>query len=142
VSIITAVIAAWLATKIAPLLAPQARMFMAGLALLFGGAESLIFSYRRKPAEPTRSLVALAIIVTAQQLTDAPRFIVFGLAVATNAPIPAALGGAIGGVVLLGAAWAIPQAIVHSRMRLVRRLIGVVLLLVGLYVCLSAIGKL
>ncbi|MDG2003100.1 MAG: hypothetical protein P8J20_07200 [Novosphingobium sp.] len=142
VSILTATIAAWLATSIAPLLAPQARSFLAGLSLLFAGGELLIFAPRRSPKEPTRSLAALAIVLTSHQLTDAARFLIFGIAVATNAPIPAAAGGAIGGIVLLGAGWALPQVIADPRLRIARRLIGGGLVLIGAYVCLSAIGKL
>ncbi len=141
-SVLTAAVAAWLATSIAPLLGPEARSFLAGLALLFAGGESLIFASRRAPQEPTRSLAALAIVVTSHQLTDAARFLIFGVAVATNAPIPAAAGGAIGGMVLVGAAWAFPEVIANRRLRLIRRLVGAGLVLIGLYVCLSAIGKL
>jgi hypothetical protein len=142
VSIVTAAIAAWLATSIAPLLAPEARSFLAGLALLFAGGELLIFAPRRLPQEPTHSLAALAIVVTSHQLTDAARFLIFGIAVATNAPIPAAAAGAIGGIVLIGAGWAFPAIVADPRLRIARRIIGAGLVLIGLYVCLSAIGKL
>jgi hypothetical protein len=142
VSILTAAIAAWLATSIAPLLAPEARSFLAGLALLFAGGELLIFAPRRAPKEPTRSLAALAIVVTSHQLTDAARFLIFGIAVATNAPIPAALGGAIGGIAMVSAAWALPEIIAYRRLRIARRLVGATLVLIGVYVCLHAIGKL
>jgi len=142
VCIFTAALAAWLATFVAPLLGPEARSFMAGLALLLGGAESLLLAPRRAPEEPTRSLAALAIVLTSHQLTDAARFVIFGLAVGTNAPIPVALGGAIGGMVLVGAAWAFADSLAHRAMRLLRRSVGGGLVLIGLYVCLRAIGKL
>ena len=141
VSIATACVAAWLATFIVPMLGPEARGFLAGLALLLGGAESLILSPRKAPEEPTRSLAALAIVLASHQLTDAARFVIFGIAVGTNAPVPAAIGGAIGGMVLAAGAWAAPEAIAHPRLRLARRLVGGGLVLVGLYAGLSAIGK-
>lgn len=142
ISICSALVAAWLASFIVPLLAPQARMFLGGVTLLFAGVESLLLTPRRAPREPTRSLAALAIVLASHQLTDAARFLVFGIAVARNAPLPAALGGAIGGMVLVGAAWAIPAFFADRRLRIVRRLIGAVLALIGLYVGLSAMGKL
>lgn len=142
VAIASAALAAWLGTIVAPLLGPEARGFLAGLALLLGGAESLLLSPRRAPEEPTHSLVALAIVLASHQLTDAARFAIFGIAVGTNAPVPVALGGAIGGMVLVFAGWAAPGIIANPRLRLARRIIGVVLILVGLYVGFSSIGKL
>ncbi len=140
--LLSAALAAWLALAVTPLLGPEARTFFAGLALLFAGGESLVLVPRREPREPSHSLGALAIILASQQLTDAARFLVFGIAVATSAPLPAGGGGALGGLVAVGAAWAFPEWFTHPRVRLVRRLVGAGLALVGAYVCLSAIGKL
>ena len=142
VTILSAALAAWLAQAVAPLLAPEARAFLAGLALLFAGGESLLLVPRRVPREPSRSLAALAIILTSQQLTDAARFLVFGIAIATGATIPAGGGGALGGLVAVGAAWAWPALFTDPRIRIARRLVGAGLALIGAYVCLSAIGKL
>ena len=142
VCVLSAALAAWLGKSVSPLLGPEARTFLGGLALVFAGGESLLIAPRRDPAEPSRSLAALAIILTSHQLTDAARFLVFGIAVATSAPIPAAVGGALGGLVVLGAAWALPSHFAHRHLRSTRRLIGAMLALIGLYVCLSAMGKL
>jgi len=141
IGIASMVFPVWLATLAGPMLTCEARGFLAGLALLLGGAEALILSPRRAPQEPTRSLAALAIVLASQQLTDAARFTVFALALGTNAPIPVAVGGAMGAAVLLGAAWGFPDIFVHPRMRLARRLVGAGLVLVGLCACLAAIGK-
>ena len=141
VGLASAVLAVWLATFAAPLLAVEARGFLAGLALLFGGGEALILSPRRAPREPTLSLAALAIVLVSQQLTDAARFAVFALALGTNAPVSVAAGGAVGACALLGAAWRFPEIAVHPRMRLARRLVGTGLVLLGLYLCFTAIGK-
>ncbi len=137
----TAAFAAWAATFVIPLLVPKARMIMAAMALAFAGAEALLLGARRRPEEPTASLGALAIVLTAHQLTDAARFLVFAIAVASAAPLPAGLAGAVGGGVLLAAAWAIPEAIGHRRVRLARRVIGAALLALAAFVALQAFGR-
>ncbi len=73
------------------------------------------------------------------QLTDAARFIVFGIAVAAQAPITAAGGGALGGVILVSAAWAFPALALDAKARLARRLLGVGFILVGAYVAMRAL---
>ena len=142
VCIATAAFAGWAAAYIAPVMAPEARLFLSAIALGLAGAESLIFAPRDKPGEPTHSLGALAIVLLSHQLTDAARFLIFGIAVAANAPLAAGLGGALGGIVLIGWSWAFPQHVIAGRTRTVRRSIGVFLLCLGVYVGLTAIGKL
>jgi hypothetical protein len=140
ISIATGAAAAWAGSLAAPLLPSNARLFLAALALGFAGGESLLFSPGRNPEEPTLSLGALALVLIARQLTDAARFLVFAIAVATNAPIPAGLGGMIGGVALLTAAWLAPEWVTLPLLRRLRRMVGAVLLLVALYLGLRAIG--
>lgn len=136
----TAALAGWASLAIAPLLNANARLFFAALALGFAGVESLLFSPGRKPEEPTRSLAAFAIVMAAHQLTDAARFLIFAIALAANAPLPAAAGGAIGSMLLLGAAWAAPEAFIWQRLRPVRRIIGAALVLLALVLGLRAMG--
>ena len=93
----TSAFAGWAASIIAPEMLPPARMFLAALALALAGAESLVIVPRNKPEEPTHSLGATVIVLLSHQLTDAARFLIFGIAVATNAPVPAGLGGAFAG---------------------------------------------
>lgn len=140
VSVATAAFAAWAAAAIAPALVPRARMIMAALALVLAGGEALLGLQRRRPAEPTASLGALAIVLAVQQGTDAARFLVFAIAIATHAPLPAGIAGAVGGAVLLAAAWSAPAVIGHARLRAVRRAIGGGLLLIGVFVGLRALG--
>ncbi len=142
VSLASAVLAAWGASVALPVLAPAARQFAAAVALVLGGGEMLLARQRRVPQEPTRSLAALAIVLFAQQLTDAARFLIFAIALATAAPVPAGIGGALGGVgsVLLG--WMAPQWISASAAIWVRRGAGVLLLTIGVVVGLRATGRL
>jgi Ca2+/H+ antiporter, TMEM165/GDT1 family len=137
----TSALAAWLSLTLAPMLNANARLFFAALALAFAGGESLLLSPGRKPEEPTRSLAALAVVLLAHQITDAARFLVFALALATAAPVPAALGGAIGGAILLALAWAAPERFAWPRLRLPRPLIGAGLLLLALYLGIEAMAR-
>ncbi|MCB2061101.1 MAG: hypothetical protein R3E09_04805 [Novosphingobium sp.] len=140
ISIATGAAAAWAGSLVAPMLASNARLFLAAIALGLAGGESLLLSPGRNPEEPTLSLGALALVLVARQLTDAVRFLVFAVAVATNAPIPAGLGGAIGGAALLAVAWFAPEFVTLPLLRRLRRLVGAVLLLVALITGLNAIG--
>lgn len=141
VCIATAAFAAWGSTYVAPMLIPKARLIFVAMALAFAGIEALLIAPRRRPAEPTSSLGALAIVLFAHQLTDAARFLVFAVAIASNSPVGAGMAGAVGSGVLLAAAWTAPEAVSHRRARLARRLIGVVLLLVAGFVALRAFGR-
>lgn len=133
ISIATAAASAWAATAIAPQLAPRARAIMAALALGFAAVEAGFLKPRPHPHEPTNSLAALGVVLAALQITDAARFLVFAIALATAATIPAALGGALGGAVALAVAWAEPALFTDPRLRTARRIIA------GLFAVLTAI---
>lgn len=138
VSVATAAFAAWAASYIAPLLVPRARLVMVAIALALAGVESLWPFASRRMEEPTASLGALAIVLLAHQLTDAARFLVFGLAVAFAAPFAAGAGGAAGGALSLAAGWMLPEAFCDARIRWLRRAIGGVLLLTAAVVFFQA----
>ena len=106
--------------------------------LAFAGAEALVLGPPRRPQEPTRSLAALGIVLAAQQVTDASRFLIFAIGLAAYAPALAAAGGAAAGILLLSAAWSAPDLLAWPRLRLVRRVIGAGLLLLGLSLAFSA----
>lgn len=137
VSCATAAVAAWAAMLVIPLLAPRARLMFAALALAFGGLEALLVSPRRKPAEPTHSLGAMILVLAAHQISDAARFLVLAVAVATQAPIPAAIGGAIGGSTMMALAWSTPGLGDWRGLKAVRRVAGVFLLVLALAIALG-----
>ncbi len=137
--IATSAAAAWASLAVAPMLNGDARLFLAGLALGFAGLELLLLAPPRAPKEPTLSLAALAVVLAAHQLTDAARFLIFAIGLATYAPASAAAGGAAAGVLLLCANWSAPDMLGWKHMRLVRRLIGAGLLAVGAGLAFSAV---
>lgn len=139
-AVATAAAAAVAASAIAPTMPPPARQVMAAMALVLAGGESLLIVSARKPAEPTRSLGALALVLAAQQLTDAPRFLVFAMGVGTGSPVLAGAAGALSGAALMAMAWFGPEGVTHRAAGITRRVFGAVLLLVGLGLGLDVMG--
>lgn len=139
ISMVTALLAGWAAAMLAPALNSDARLFLAALALGFAGLEALLLRPARQAVEPTRSIGALTIMLASQQLTDAARFLIFGIALAVNAPLPSAIGGAAGGMVLLGCAWAVPKPFTWQLLRRPRRAIGSGLVLLSIWLGLRAL---
>lgn len=137
---ITAALAGWAAALTSPLMAAPARLFLAALALGFAGGEALVLSPGREPQEPTLSLGALTFVLLAHQMTDAARFLIFGIALAADARMPATLGGGLAGILLLAAAWGAPEWFVWRHLRWARRGLGLVLLLLALWIGLRAVG--
>ena len=134
-----AAVAAWASLAFSAQMVPEARLVLAAMALALAGGESLVFGPRPKPAEPTHSLGALAIVLFANQLTDAARFLVFAIAVSTAAPLSAGIGGAAGGAIVMALGWALPERADDKRLRQVRRAIGVLLLVIAGIVVLQAL---
>lgn len=140
-SIMTAGAAAYGGALLAPLMGGNARLMFAGLALAFAGGEMLVFTARRMPDEPTQSLGAIAIVLGAHQLTDAARFLVLAIAVATRAPISAGVGGAFGGACVVAAGWLAAEALPKGGLSTIRRLSGAALLGLAIFVTLKALGR-
>lgn len=138
VSLATAAFAAWGASLVLPLLVPRARLVMAAIALALAAGESLWPFASRRPQEPTASLGALGVVLLAHQLTDAARFLIFALGVAAAGPVAAGIGGAVGGVLSLAAAWMLPEVFADRRLRWARRAVGAALLLAALVVFFQA----
>lgn len=137
---LTAMFAAWAAHVVLAELPPPARTIFAAIALGMAGLESMVLAPRRNPREPTHSLGALALVLLAHQVTDAARFLVFGMGVGFAAPIASGVAGVIGGCVLAGFAWAFPEMLDRPAARWIRRIVGALLAMVALGMFLSEIG--
>ncbi len=138
---ISASLAGWAAMLIAPMMTAPARLFLAALALGFAGGETLVLSPGREPKEPTLSLGALTLVLLAHQLTDAARFLIFGIALAADAQMPAVLGGGIAGILLLAAAWGAPEWFLWQQLRWLRRGLGLTMLMLALWLGLHVMGN-
>jgi len=132
VACLTAAFAVWAAQMIVPLLAPRARSFFAAMALALAGIESLVLVPRRRLREPTLSLGALLVVLALLQAIDAARFIVFAMAVAMHAPFAVGLAGAIGGAAVVLAGWMFPEWVTRPSVHLLRRGVGLLMLVVGI----------
>jgi Ca2+/H+ antiporter, TMEM165/GDT1 family len=142
ISFATAAFAAWAGSTIAPIMPAKARLLLAWLALVLAGVEMLVIVPGKAPKEPTNSLGALAIVLAAHQITDAARFLTFAIAVMAAAPMPAGIGGAVGGAVSLTAAWMAPELFGNPRVRLWRRLAGIALLVLAAVLILPLLRRL
>lgn len=123
----TALLAAYAARLMLAELPPPARAIFAAIALGMAGIESMVLVPRRNPAEPTNSLGALLLVLLAQQVTDAARFLVFGLGVGLAAPVMAGAAGVLGGAALVTMAWARPEFLERPLARWTRRVVGALL---------------
>lgn len=125
---IAAAAAVWLAASFAPQLAPPARRMLAVLALGLAAIEMIALRPRNAPAEPTSSLFAFAVVLLAQQILDAARFVLFAIVVASDLPRAAGLGGALGGVAVVVLGWAGGASLLALPLGSIRRWLGVGLL--------------
>lgn len=128
----TSAFAGWAAQALLPQMPAAARVLFAGIALVLAGGEMVLLSPGRAPAEPTRSVFAALVVLTAQQVTDAARFLILVIGVATAAPVPATLGGAAASMAGLVLAWLAPQVAPARAVRIGRRIAGAALMALGL----------
>lgn len=141
-AVIASALSAWGAAALAPQMPDAARLLLAGLALAVAGAEALLLRPPRAPAEPTRSLAAIALVLFAHQLTDAIRFLAFAMALATMAPLAAGAGAATASAVILGLAWLWGGDLAGLPLARLRKVAGGILCLAGTMVALRAFGAL
>ena len=140
-AIAASALAAWAGALLGPEMAPAAKAMFVALALALAAIELLVARDRRSPAEPTRSLGAIALVLFSGQLTDAARLFVVALAVATGAPVLTAVGGALGSGAVLSAAWAMGgEWDLRLPLRAIRRGVGALFGIVAIVVALSARG--
>jgi hypothetical protein len=102
---LSAAVMAWVGSTFAALLPYRAAQMLVAFALGFAALELALPAKREAPAEPTRSLGAIALVLLARQVGDAARFVVFAFAALAHLPWVSALGGALAGAGALALAW-------------------------------------
>jgi len=142
-AILGSALAARLGAGIAGQLVPNAKAMLVAMALLLAGLELIVLRPGRAPAEATRSLGAILLVLSGAQVTAAASFLVFALAGASGTPWLAAAGGACGCGAVLTAAWAVGGAW-EARLPLgpLRYAVGGLLIVAALVTGLSARGLL
>ncbi|WP_374527183.1 hypothetical protein [Novosphingobium sp.] len=133
----TAWVASWAAREMGLRVDAPTRQMLAALVLGIAALEMLLIRPGRVPEEPTDSLGAFALVLFAQQLTDATRFLLFAIAAASGTPGAAGLGGAIGGAVVVLAGWIGGEDLLTLRLTGIRRVLGLVLLAIALWLGLG-----
>ena len=126
-------LAAWATREVAAELSHAACLLVAAMALAMAGVESLLLSPAKPPNEPTNSLGAAAIVLFADQITDSARCLILAIALASEQPLAAGVGGAVGtGIALaVGGGFARGLLVAGPMLRAIRRVAGAVLLLAG-----------
>ncbi len=122
-------LAAWIADEFSPLIRPQIKPLVVGLALGLAGLEVLLRVPPDTPREPTRSMGAITLVLLLGMVTDASGFIILSIAIATGEPLLAAAGGASAAILVLGAAILAAQDWLALPLTLIRRIVGGGLLL-------------
>lgn len=130
---------AWIGAEFAALLPRRAAQMLVAFALALAAAELALPVRLKPPAEPTRSLAALGIVLLARQIGDGARFAVFALAAWTVWPVTAGLGGALGGAAAVTLGWA-AGAVMLARwpLRAIRVTLAIALALAALFIGLNA----
>ncbi|MHA7819970.1 MAG: hypothetical protein ACX930_10020 [Erythrobacter sp.] len=106
-AVLSAAIMAYAGASMAALLPRRAAEMLVAFALAAAAFE-LAWRVRIKPMkEPTRSYVAIGVVLIARQVGDAARFVIFALAAWAVYPTTALIGGAIGGVVAVALGWSV-----------------------------------
>ena len=140
-AIASSALAAWMGAVLAPRMPPAGQAMFVALALALAAIELVATRERPAPAEPTRSLGAIALVLFAGQVTDAARFLVLALALATGAPSMAGAGGALGSGAVLTAAWMLRgEWDARLPVRGIRFTVGALFLVAALVMALSARG--
>jgi Ca2+/H+ antiporter, TMEM165/GDT1 family len=130
---------AWLGSILAEILPERGARMLIAFALAAAAVE-LAWPLRGKtPAEPTRSLGAIAIVLLARQISDAARFVIFAFAAWTPYPLLSALGGALAGAAAVGLGWSLgAQGLARYPLVWWRRGLAACLLVVAIFLALDA----
>lgn len=136
---ISAAVMAYAGASMAALLPRRAAEMLVAFALALAAIE-LAWRVKPKPMrEPTRSLIAIGIVLTARQVGDAPRFVIFAFAAWAVYPTAAMVGGALGGGAAVTLGWWLGLTRLQRwPLRYLRLLLAVCMILAALVIGLNA----
>lgn len=135
----SAALMAWLGATFAAMLPYTAAQMLVAFALCLAALELVLPLRIKQPAEPTRSLGAIALVLLARQIGDAARFIIFALAALAHFPAFSALGGGIAGAGALALAWSQgADGMARLRPSLWRRVLAVCLFVAAILLGVNA----
>ncbi|MFL0355697.1 hypothetical protein ACI5KX_04395 [Erythrobacter sp. GH1-10] len=135
----SAAVMAWAGWSIAALLPSRAADMLVAIALAIAAFE-LGWEVRLKPMkEPTRSYVAIAVVLLARQISDAARFVIFAFAAQAVYPVTTIIGGALGGAAAIALGWFAGQAALETfPLRYLRFALALCSIVAALFIGLNA----
>jgi putative Ca2+/H+ antiporter (TMEM165/GDT1 family) len=138
-AVLTAAIMAYAGASLAALLPRRAAEMLVAFALVIAAVE-LAWPVRLKEMkEPTRSVVAIAVVLAFRQVGDAARFAVFAIAAWAHYPTMAFAGGAIGGVAAVALGWSLGLGALRSLpLRFIRLALAACTIVAGVVIGLNA----
>lgn len=140
-AIAACLLAAGAAQAISTVMPGPARLLFAAMALALAGVEMIAARKVFAPLEPTHSLGAFALVLFVRQITDSSRFVLVGIAAATRAAIPTAMGGCAAALALTLAGWLAAEELAERDLARLRRVIGALLLLVAIGLALVTLRQ-
>ncbi len=125
--------------SLADILPARAAQMLVAFALAIAAFE-LFWPVRVMPLyEPTRSLGAIGLVLLWRQAGDAARFAIFAFAAQAVYPLPALIGGALGGAAAIALGWSVGHArLSQLPLRAIRQGLGAALLVAALFIGLNA----
>lgn len=138
-ALLAAAVMAYAGAHIAAILPARAAQMLVAFALAAAAFE-LAWPVTIKPMnEPTRSFVAIGVVLFARQLGDAARFAIFAIAAWAVYPTTALIGGAIGGMAAVALGWGLGASKLEALpLKPLRWTMAVVLFLAALLIGLDA----
>lgn len=141
VAALSAFVMAWAGQAVAQILPSDGKTMLVAIALVLAAVELAWPNRTTHLQEPTRSLGAIALVLFSRQLGDAGRFLVFAIAAATGAPLLAGIGGTLAGGVGVTIGWMAKADLEKALpLRTIRRVLAVIVLLIGVMIGLTARG--
>ena len=138
-AVASACIMAFAGAAMAELLPRRAAEMLVAFALAIAAFELAWPVKLRVMREPTRSLVAIGVVVLARQVGDGARFAVFAFAAWAVFPTTAAIGGALGGAAAATLGWSIGLTRLQAfPLRYLRLALAVCMILAALLIGLNA----
>jgi len=136
---VSAGIMAWAGANLAAILPSRASGMLIAGALAIAAAELAWPARAKRPVEPTRSLVAIGIVLFARQVGDAARFAAFAVAAEAGYTGETVIGGALGGGAAIALGWfAGERRLAKLPLRAIRLGLAALLFVAALFIGLNA----
>lgn len=134
-ALLTTAIMAILGAMLAEPLVGEERQWLIVCTLLLAALELALPVKTPRLVEPTRSLGAIALVLFARQIVDAPRLCAFASAAALADPDHALAGGGLAALLSTALAWfSCNRDFPQTTRNVVRRVLAAILMALGLFI--------